>query len=54
MNGRMAKKIHKEINAAVKTNAKEVMQSICEEKIITRIRYAIKIIFKYKIGEGLK
>lgn len=53
MNGRMAKKVRKEVNRAVKYNAKEVLQTIVSENLFTRIKYAFKLVFKYKLGERL-
>ncbi len=53
MNGRYAKKIRKEINSRIKCEALDVLKSIQDEKLYTRIKYAMKIIFKYKLGEKL-
>jgi len=53
MNNRYAKKLRKEVNRQVKTEAVDVLNEIKDEKLITRIKYAFKIIFKYKLGEKL-
>ena len=53
MNGRMVKKIRKEVNSKIKTDAIEVLETIREEKFLTRVKYAFKLIFKFKLGERL-
>ena len=53
MRGTMVKKIRKEVNSQVRTEAYEVLNSIHQEKLFTRIKYAFKLIFKFKLGERL-
>ena len=53
MNGRMTKKIRKTVNKQVKTNAREVLEAIKDEKFFRRVGIAFRIIFKFGIGRRL-
>ncbi len=54
MNGRLARNIRKTVNKQVRQDINDVFKNIAEENVFRRIGYAIKIIFKYKLGEPLK
>lgn len=54
MNQKLSKKIRKEVNKQIRLDKDEIFRTIGEENLIIRIRYAIKIIFKYKLGEPLE
>ncbi len=53
MNGKQVKKIRKVVNKQVKTNAREVLEAIKDEKFFRRIGIAFRIIFKFRLGEKL-
>lgn len=53
MSGRYQKKIRRVVNNKIKTNAKEILEEVQKENIFSRIGIALKIIFKYKLGERL-
>ena len=54
MNGRASKKTRKVVNKKVRYDLTEVAKQICEASWYTRVVYAFKIIFKFRIGESLK
>lgn len=54
MSERLEKKIRRGLKAHIKCTALEALNAICEEKLFTRLKYALKLIFKYKLGERLK
>ena len=54
MNGRLAKKVRKQVNKKVRYDLTEVVKVLSEAKLHERIGYALRIVFKYKLGERLK
>ncbi len=54
MSERLNKRIRKAINKKVKYDLTEVAKAICQENFFRRVGYAMRIIFKYKIGTALK
>lgn len=52
MNGKLAKKIRKEVNQKVRQDVNDVFKIIAAENILRRIGYAFKIIFKYNLPDG--
>lgn len=54
MNNKLAKKIRKEVNKKTRFDFKEFFENIAEENLFARIKYAIKIVFKYKLGEPVE
>lgn len=54
MNNKMAKKIRKEVNKKTRFDFKEFFENIADESLLARIKYSVKIIFKYKLGEPVE
>ncbi|MCZ7608904.1 MAG: hypothetical protein M5U17_01950 [Ignavibacterium sp.] len=51
MNNKLSKKIRKEVNKKTRFDFKEFFENIAEENLSARIKYALKIVFKCKLGE---
>jgi hypothetical protein len=54
LNNKLSKKIRKEVNKKTRFDFEELFKNIAEESLLARIKYALKIIFKYKPGEPLE
>ncbi len=53
MNGSLSKKLRKTVNKKFKYDLAEVARILSEASLRKRIKYAFRIVFKYKIGERL-
>lgn len=54
MNNKLSKKIRKEVNKKTRFDFKEFFEMMKDEPLLIRVRYALKIVFKYKLGEPLE
>lgn len=54
MNNKLSKKIRKEVNKKTRFDFKEFFEMMEDESLLARFGYAIKIIFKYKLGKPLE
>ena len=54
MNNKLSKKIRKEVNIKTRFDFKEFFEMMNDETLFARFGYALKIIFKYKLGEPLE